>query len=145
MKIAARFPIAVHTLLCIDFFSGKQRTTSEFIAGSVNVNPVVIRQVLQKLKSAGLVEVERGVGGARLARPADDITLLDVYKSVDSVEGSLFGFHESPNPDCPVGRNIHAVLDDKLMHIQEAMENEMKRYTIADIADELGRCPGVMR
>ena len=140
MKIAARFPIAVHTLLCIDFFSGKQRTTSEFIAGSVNVNPVVIRQVLQKLKSAGLVEVERGVGGARLARPADDITLLDVYKSVDSVEGSLFGFHESPNPDCPVGAHIGPALSAKLDAAQKAMEDSLAETTIADLKADIGPC-----
>ena len=44
-----------------------------------------------------------------------------------------FHFHEAPNPACPVGRNIHGLLDGKLTSIQSAMENEMKKYTIADI------------
>ena len=47
--------------------------------------------------------------------------------------GDLFRFHENPSPECPVGRNIHALLDDKLKDIQNAMENEMKKYTIADL------------
>ena len=50
------------------------------------------------------------------------------YKSKD-----LFRFHESPNPECPVGRNIHLFLDDKLKSIQEAMESEMKKYTLNDL------------
>ena len=42
-----------------------------------------------------------------------------------------------------MGRNIHTVLDGKLVDIQEAMENEMKKYTIADVADGLKHCPGI--
>ena len=53
--------------------------------------------------------------------------------------GDLFHFHDRPNPDCPVGKNIHAVLDDKLSHIQEAMEAEMKKYTIADVVNDIKR------
>ncbi|MCI8425520.1 MAG: Rrf2 family transcriptional regulator [Adlercreutzia sp.] len=137
MKIAARFPIAVHTLLCIDYFEGQERTTSEFIAGSVNVNPVIIRQVLQKLKAAELVEVERGVGGARLGRPADQISLLDVFNAVEAVDGSLFGFHETPNPECPVGRTIQPVLGTHLDTAQRALEDSLARVTLADLLAEV--------
>lgn len=137
MKIATRFPIAVHTLLCIEFFSGKERTTSEFIAGSVNVNPVVIRQVLQKLKSAGLVEVERGVGGAHLAKDPADITLLDVYRAIDAVEGDLFGFHDAPNPNCPVGAGIVPTLSSKLSEAQRAMEASLAETSLADLIQEI--------
>ena len=42
--------------------------TSDFIASSVNVNPVVIRRLLQQLKKAGIVEVKRGSGGASAAK-----------------------------------------------------------------------------
>ena len=63
-----------------------------------------------------------------------DITFLDVYKAVEPIEdGVLFHFHENPNPDCPVGRNIHALLDGKLCSIQDAMEDRMKGYTLEDI------------
>ncbi|MCI9262467.1 Rrf2 family transcriptional regulator [uncultured Adlercreutzia sp.] len=137
MKIATRFPIAVHTLLCIDYFDGAERTTSDFIAGSVNVNPVVIRQVLQKLKAAGLVEVRQGQRGAHLGRPLEDITLLDVFQAVEAVDGSLFDFHDSPNPDCPVGRRIKPVLGQKLDAAQKAMEEELAATTLADLAAQV--------
>jgi len=52
----------------------------------------------------------------------------------------LFHFHENPNPACPVGRNIHTVLDHRLEDIQKAMENEMKKYTIADVVNDINRC-----
>lgn len=137
MKIAARFPIAVHTLLCIDYFQGKERTTSDFIAGSVNVNPVVIRQILQKLKKANLVKTDRGVGGSHLSRPAEDITLLDIFNAVQAVDGSLFGFHDTPNPDCPVGRTVQPVLGSKLDAAQQALEESLAQTTLADLVAEV--------
>lgn len=137
MKITSRFTVAVHTLLVINAFQDKVKTTSEFIAGSVNVNPVVIRRTMQSLKAAGMIDVKAGSGGARLARRPEDITLFDVYSAVDSVEGDLFHFHENPNPACPVGRNIHAVLDVKLQEAQAALENQLKKTTLADLAGQI--------
>lgn len=137
MQISSRFTIAVHTLLCIEVFKTDRKVTSDFIASSVNVNPVVIRRILQQLKKAGIVRVARGSGGADTARPIDQITLLDIYHAVECVnDGGLFHFHENPSQLCPVGKNIHAVLDTRLEKIQEAMEREMGLLTIQDILND---------
>lgn len=134
MQISSRFTMAVHVLACIDTFKDEHKVTSDFLAGSVNVNPVIIRRLLLQLKSAGLVAVKRGSGGAQIAKPLDQISLLDVYNAVECVDnGELFHFHENPNPECPVGRNIHNALDDKLIQVQTAMENELSKITMADI------------
>ncbi|MDE6504604.1 MAG: Rrf2 family transcriptional regulator [Clostridia bacterium] len=133
MKITSRFTVAVHTMLAIHTFGKDLKTTSEFIASSVNVNPVVIRRILSSLKNAGLIEVKAGSGGARIIKPLEDITLLDVYRAVDCVEDGLFHFHENPNPNCPVGKNIHAVLDESLAAAQSALENSLKSSTLAEI------------
>ena len=66
MKITSRFTVAVHTLLAIHILGKERKMTSEEIAASVNVNPVVIRRTLQSLKAAGLVSVRAGSGGAVL-------------------------------------------------------------------------------
>ena len=136
MQISTRFTMAVHVLAAVGHFEG-QRATSTFLAKSVNANPVVIRRLMGQLKEAGLIAVEMGLGGATLARPADEITLLDIYRAVESTEEHLFHFHEDPNPACPVGRNIHAVLDCHLADAQRAMENELKKVTLLDITREL--------
>ena len=140
MQISSRFTIAVHVLICIETFKDEQKVTSDFLASSVNVNPVVIRRILQQLKAAGIVKVARGTGGAELARPAGEITLLDLYRAVECVEdGKLFHFHENPNPNCPVGKNIHNILDDKLHRVQAAMERELESITLADVMEDLGK------
>ena len=137
MQISSRFTIAVHVLICIETFKNDYKVTSDFLASSVNANPVVIRRLLQQLKKAKLINVKRGSGGADIEKPLDAITLLDVYHAVECVEeGKLFHFHESPNPLCPVGKNIHALLDARLEDIQKAMEKEMQSVSIQDIMND---------
>lgn len=139
MKISSRFTVAVHALLVIYQFRDTQKVTSDFIAASVNVNPVVIRRTLLSLKAAGMIEVKAGSGGARIIKDMRDITLYDIYRATDCVDGDMFHFHENPNPACDVGRNIHAVLDRHLADAQAAMENELKKVTLASLAGELAQ------
>ena len=70
----------------------------------------------------------------------DEITLLDVYNAVESVDnGVLFHFHENPNQLCPVGRNIHAIMDSRLQEIQTAMEAKMRAMTLKEIMEDANR------
>lgn len=138
MQISSRFTIAIHMLSCMDVFGEDYKVTSDFMAGSIQVNPVIIRNILRQLKAAGIVTVKRGSGGAAVARPLDEITLLDVYRAVECVEdGELFHFHENPNPACPVGRNIHRVLDGKLDEVQKAMEDKLASFTLEDVKNDI--------
>ena len=136
MQFSSRLPVAVHILLAIVEFDGKEKTTSTFLAGSVNVNPVIIRNTLGQLKAAGLVTVKAGEGGASLAKEPKEITLLNIFDAVEKEE-ALFHFHENPNPECPVGKNVHAVLDNKLFAIQEAMREKMASITLQDLIDDM--------
>lgn len=137
MQISSRFTIAVHILICIEIFKNDYKVTSDFLASSVNVNPVVIRRLLQQLKKAGIINVKRGSGGTDIEKSLDEITLLDIYNAVECVEnGKLFHFHEKPNSSCPVGKNIHAVLDVRLEEIQNAMEKEMCSISLQDIIND---------
>lgn len=137
MQISSRFTIAIHIFACIDTFEKEYKITSDFLASSTNVNPVIIRKLLAQLKAAGLVNVVRGSGGASIARPLSEITFLDIYQAVECVEdGELFHFHENPNDACPVGRNIHHILDDKLQRVQTAMEKELASITLQDVMND---------
>ena len=136
MQFSSRTAIAVHILLAIQVFEGQYKTTSAFLSGSLNVNPVIIRNTLGQLKSAGIVKVKAGEGGASLARAAEEITLLDIFRAVEKEE-SLFHYHEAPNPRCPVGRNIRAVLDDKLGMIESEMFERMRSVTLEEMSRDM--------
>ncbi len=137
MQISSRFTMAIHMFACIDTFTD-QKMTSDFMAASIGTNPVIVRKLLQQLKAAGLIEVSRGTGGVTVTKPLSEITFLDIYKAVECTpDEELFHFHENPNQACPVGRNIHHVLDDKLAKVQEAMERELAAITLADVKRDI--------
>lgn len=138
MQISTRFPIAVHILVCTAALSGEYKMTSEFLALSAGVNPVIIRRLSSQLKKHGLLNVPPGTGGASLARPAAEITLYDVYRAVQSVGGAgLFSMHGRPNPACAIGRNIEALLEGPMNEAQLALENSLKKTTIAELVVEV--------
>ena len=137
MQITSKFTAAVHILACIDIFGGQMRVTSDFLSGSTGVNAVIVRNVLGQLRNAGIVETRQGSGGAHLAKALDEITLYDIYKAVDCVDDEgLFHFHENPNAECPVGRNIHKAMDNRLQTAQAALENELKSTTLAQVVSD---------
>ncbi len=138
MQITSQFTIALHSLLCIEYFSKEMKVTSNFIAESVNTNPVVIRRILGKLKDADIINVESGVGGATIKKDLSKVTMLDIFNIINPLEkGQLFHFHENPNMKCPVGSKVHDVLDEKLYKTENAMLEEMKKITIKDLVDDL--------
>lgn len=139
MKISSRFTVAVH-ILSLVAIERNELCTSEWIAKSVNTNPVVIRRVIGKLRDAKLVQVRQGVGGTTLQKPLHEITLLNVYRAVEVVqEGELFQMHEEPNPNCPVGANIEVVLELILLRAQEAMESVLGEITMEDLVTVLAQ------
>ena len=135
MQISSRFTIATHMLIIIALRGKESKVTSDFLAASVGVNPVIIRKTLSQLKKAELISVARGTGGAEIIKDLEDISLLDVYQAVECLgnTGQLFSFHDNPNPACPVGANIHGVLDEKLQKIQLAMEQELSQTSLAQV------------
>ena len=123
MKISSRFTIAIHTLICILYFKN-EKMTSNFISGSVNVNPVIIRNILIQLQKADIITVKRGTGGISLNRKIENITLLDIFNAVESLDNdNLFSFHENPNKKCPVGKKL-------LQHCSQSLKLFKRRWKI---------------
>ncbi len=136
MTASSRTTIAIHILTLLAF-CGPEPLTSEFIAGSVNTNPVVIRRLLARLREAGLVASQGGPGGGwQLLRAPGKVTLRDIHRAVDGA--SPFALHSStPSPQCPVGRNIQAALADIYASAQAALEDDLARTTLADLVKDV--------
>jgi Rrf2 family protein len=133
-----RFSVAVHILTLLQT-QGGEPATSELIASSVGTNPSLIRRLTGQLIRAGLVSAQRGTGGgAVLARSADAITLLDVHRAIDE-DADVIPIHASANPNCPVGRNIQRSLEDRIDAVERAMNAELARTTIAELATDVTR------
>jgi len=132
MSVSTQLTVGIH-ILCLLADSAEESLTSEYMAGSVGTNPVVIRRTLAKLRARGIVTSQGGAGGGwRLACPADAITLADVYAAVRS--GPLLALHRvDPNPDCQVGARIQKGLKSYYDETEAAAETQLARSTIAEV------------
>jgi Rrf2 family transcriptional repressor of oqxAB len=131
----SRFAVAVHALVLLAGSPGA--ATSAFMAGSVNTDATCLRRVLVSLARAGLVESHEGrEGGYRLARPASEITLADIYYAVGD-EPLLRPNPAAANPRCPIsvaiGPALAAIAADAEARFQEALA----RRTLADVANQV--------
>lgn len=132
MAANSQFSMAVHVLSMLAG-SREENLKSDFLACSVNTNAVVIRRLLGQLNQAKLVMSQTGSnGGSRLARCPREINLAEIYKAVNC--GEVFALHaKSPSKECPVGKNIEAVLGCLQREIDKGIEEKLSRYTLQNV------------
>ncbi len=136
--VATRFAVAIHILLLLACRQRCGPATSHLIARSVNTNPVVVRRITGQLARAGLVRVRRGPGGAELMRSPDTITLCDVWQAMNTGRsGPVLPVHAAPNLDCPIGRDVHAVLGQAFATVERAMNDALQKTTLASLMSSM--------
>jgi Rrf2 family protein len=133
MGSSTRFALGIHLLTALAANPGKV-LCSEDIADSVNTNPVVVRRLFALLTAAGLARARLGQGGGfELARPASDITLLDIFAALEKTD--LFAAPRSPpSASCRVGAHILPVLHEPTARAVRALRTDLSRTTVSDIA-----------
>jgi Rrf2 family protein len=138
MNVSTRFTVTLHILTLLASEPGKA-LTSEYVAGSVNTNPVFVRRLLGALRKKGWVSSQPGNGGGwELTANPDRLTLADVRRAVN--EGSPFSMHnQPPNPACPIGKNIQGALESLYDGAERAMEEELSRTTITSLLSSVQR------
>lgn len=137
MRVSTQFPIAVHALMMVAYFP-QIKITSDIVAESAGCNPVIIRNTFSKLKKAGLLSVRPGRSSTTLAKPANEISLWDIYTAVESDEtDELFKFHENTSGACPVGSHLRSVLISHLDEAVAAMKEKLSIVTLENMANEM--------
>lgn len=119
--------------------SGRGALTSEYMASSIDTNPVVVRRIVGDLHRAGLVETRRGPGGGVvLARPPETVTLREAYEAV-TAEGELLGGYPAggPNRKCPIAGVMADYLDEVTLAAEQAMLAELGESTLLRVADRI--------
>lgn len=125
-----RFPIAVHIMTLLSTQSGV--LTSKFIAGSININPVLVRKELSELIKFNLVASRAGKnGGYTLGRPADKIYIAQIYQAVKP-EALLGKSRNNPNPHCVIGKQINIHLDALRNEVEQSVYDKLAKITLAD-------------
>lgn len=129
MKYSMQFSDAIHILTYIEIYKNTDLLSSEMIAKSVETNPANIRKIMSQLKKSGLIITQIGKPNPTLAKQPEAITLLDIYKSIEG-NTNLIQVDPKTNPNCIVGANIQAVLNEKYDALQKKVEEEMNEIIL---------------
>lgn len=126
-----RFATAIHILALLANTPGKW-LSSEWIAGSININPVMVRKELSMLQNIGLVTSKKGKeGGSKLSKPSHEISLAEIFLSVKNSD-VLGKKNSNPNPKCPVGKNINEELEKLFAETDQMVIDFLKHKTLED-------------
>ncbi|WDF67473.1 Rrf2 family transcriptional regulator [Sphingobacterium oryzagri] len=128
-----RFATVIHILTLLDQNPGVW-LTSDWMAGSINVNPVIVRKELSVLQEEGLVITRKGKeGGSMLQRSGQDILLVDIYKLVKNAD-VLGKRNRHTNPKCPVGKEINNKLATLFDETDKAVFASLAGKTLAEFS-----------
>lgn len=144
MAANSQFAVATHILTAIAHKESKGAAPSDeatacsaYLAESVNTNAVVVRRIVSELAKAGLVVAKKGKGGGiSLARPAEKITLLDIFEAMGGPP--IFAFNPNkPNPKCPISVRMIRVLEPVFEDVQDGMREGLARTRLSDLVKKL--------
>lgn len=122
----------IMTLLC----TADDYLSSDYMAGSINVNPVLVRKELSNLIKHQLITSREGKnGGYTLGKSASDISLASIYRAVK--QGNVLGQAKNqPNPACPIGKQINDHLKNLDNEIEQAMLNKLGTTNLAEFCNK---------
>ncbi|MFC5874141.1 transcriptional regulator, BadM/Rrf2 family [Chryseobacterium arachidis] len=130
-----RFATAIHIMTLLAE-SPQEWLTSEWMAGSININPVIVRKELSVLREAGLIISRQGKeGGSRLAKSSDAISISEIYLAVKNTE-VLGKKNNNPNPACTVGREINEHLNTLFSETDQMVLNFLGNKSLKEFTDQ---------
>lgn len=130
-----RFATAIHIMTILGR-KPEEWQTSDWLAASININPVVVRKELSVLRDFGLVESRKGKdGGCRVAKNTNDISISDIYRAVKNSE-ILGKKNQHPNPQCEVGKVINQHLDLLFSETDEVVVNFLKEKSLKNFIEQ---------
>ncbi|ROH97493.1 Rrf2 family transcriptional regulator [Chryseobacterium daecheongense] len=130
-----RFATAVHIMTLLEK-SPQEWLTSEWIAGSININPVIVRKEMSVLREAGLIISRQGKeGGSRLARNPESISISEIYAVVKNTE-VLGKKNQNPNPACSVGKDINVHLNTLFEETDKLVVSFLGNKSLKEFSDQ---------
>lgn len=126
-----RFATIIHILTLLNA-SKNQWISSEWIAGSINVNAVIVRKELAVLSKNNFVETRKGKeGGYQLNINAQDILLSDLMRLI-LYDTTFINKKNNPNPECIIGKQMNENLDLLYAEMNYKVYEFLEQKTLED-------------
>jgi Rrf2 family protein len=131
MRVTAKADYAVRAAVELTQASEAEPRKADSVAQAQSIPASFLENILNQLKSAGIVRSQRGPeGGWWLARPADEVTLADVIRAVEGPLASVRG----ERPDTLTYDGLASSLHDVWIAVRANLRAVLERVTVADVA-----------
>jgi len=124
MQITRQADYALRAMLYLAKMDPTQRSATSQIAENQQIPPSFLAKIISQLSIAGLIHTSRGArGGVSLARPIEEVSLLDV---VEAIDGPISLNECTHNQDsCPFGEEcpIHPVWCEAQKELVDKLKN----------------------
>ncbi|GAB2734172.1 hypothetical protein GCM10027174_03670 [Salinifilum aidingensis] len=126
-------------ILAVAEEEGSPTLSSAQLAERLGTNASLVRKLILPLGQAGLVVCAKGrAGGARLARPAGEITLAEIYRC-SMGDKPLWHCRSGNERECHVAANVQAYFAELTAEAERAVLAALGDRTLADGVRELQR------
>jgi len=138
MKLTVRGEYALRALLVLgrDYLEDDSVVRIQAISEQQNIPKRFLEQILNDLKSAGIVESKRGVaGGYRLRRPPQRITLAEVVRHVEGPLAPVSCVSERFYEKCSCPDELRCPIRSVMKEVREATVKILENVTVADLCE----------
>src|SRR5690242_20522225 len=134
MKLSLRGEYALRALLVLGLNYDHEVVRIQTISQQQNIPKRFLEQILNDLKSAGIVQSRRGVaGGYRLARPPEQITLAAIVRHIEGALAPVSCVSERFYEKCSCPDEARCAIRSAMKEIREAVVKVAERITVADL------------
>ena len=140
MKLSLRGEYALRALLVLGLNHGQSVVRIQTISEQQNIPKRFLEQILNDLKSAGIVQSRRGVtGGYRLAKRPEEITLAAVVRHIEGALAPVSCVSERFYEKCSCPDESRCAIRSVMKEVREAIVRIAERVTIAELCDRWGK------
>jgi Rrf2 family protein len=119
-----------------DYIEDDSVVSIQAISRQQNIPKRFLEQILNDLKSAGIVESKRGVaGGYRLRKPPQRITLADIIRHIEGPLAPVSCVSEKFYEKCSCPDESRCAIRNVMKEVREAIVKLMEQTTLADLAE----------
>src|SRR6266404_291240 len=134
MKLSLRGEYALRALVVLGTHYPKPVLSIQVISAQQNIPKRFLEQILNDLKSAGVVESKRGIaGGYRLALPPEDISLATVIRHIEGALAPVSCVSGRFYEKCSCPNEARCAIRSVMKEVRDAVVKIVERLTVADL------------
>src|SRR2546425_1815205 len=143
MKLSVRGEYALRALIVLGLNYQQPVVRIQTISQLQNIPKRFLEQILNDLKSAGLLESRRGVGGGyRLRVPPDRITLAEVIRHIEGPLAPVSCVSERYYERCSCPNEQMCGIRSVMKEVRDAIAKILTDVTVAQLCDRVKKLQG---